>query len=115
MSRKSWKKAELELARRLGGERVPVSGRTRGWAPDIAHPRYALEVKTRVALANYLEDGMDQAVKSADWVKRREGVDKLPVLVIHKDGQHFDNAYVVVRLRDAREWWGIGDGKEEDL
>jgi hypothetical protein len=109
VSRKSWKHAELVLARVLGGERVPVSGRARGWAPDIAHDVLALEVKTRRNMPQLLRVGMDQAVKAAGWYERRGQGSRLPVLVIHQDGTLFDNALVVVRLKDAREWWGLGD------
>jgi len=45
-----WKHTERELAKRLNGERVPVSGRTgeKGReAPDINHDRFAIEVKQR--------------------------------------------------------------------
>ena len=109
MSRKSWKHAELVLARRLGGERVPVTGRVRGWAPDIEHDHLALEVKTRKNMPVLLREGMDQAVKSAEWYERKGKGSRLPALIIHEDGSHFDNALVVVRLRDARDWWGFGD------
>jgi hypothetical protein len=109
MSRKSWKAAELALARKFGGERVPVSGRTRGWAPDIEHATLALEVKTRKRMPLLLANGMDQAVKAAEWAKRKGKADRLPMLVIHEDNTHYDNALVVVRLKDAREWWGFGE------
>lgn len=109
MSRTSWKAAELKLARLLGGERVPVSGRQRGWAPDIAHSHLALEVKTRKRAPLLLADGLDQAEKSAVWTKKRGEGERLPMLIIHQDGTRYENAYVVVRLKDARDYWGIGD------
>lgn len=112
MSRLSWKKAELVLARLLGGERVPVTGRVRGWAPDIEHPTLALEVKTRKRMPVLLADGMDQAVKAAGWYERKGKGYRMPALVIHEDGSHYDNALVVVRLRDARDWWAFGETKE---
>lgn len=104
-----WKSVERELARRLGAERVPVSGRTRGWAPDLEHPAWALEVKSRQQVCAVIEEGMDQAVKAAEWAQRRQGVDKMPMVILHKDGTQYDNSYVIVRLKDAREWWGVGD------
>lgn len=112
MSRKSWKAAELALARYLHGERVPVTGRVRGWAPDIEHQTLSLEVKTRKRMPLLLRVGMDQAVKAAGWYVRKGKGDRLPVLVIHEDGTHFENSLVVVRLKDAQEWWGLGDVKE---
>jgi hypothetical protein len=104
-----WKPVERKLAELLGAERVPVSGRARGWAPDLEHPDYALEVKSRAKVGVALTEGMDQAVKAAAWAKRRQGRDKLPVVLLHQDGQHYENTFVVVRLKDARDWWGIGD------
>lgn len=113
MSRTNWKGAELQLARRLGGERVPVSGRARGWAPDIDHPLWALEVKTRKHMPALLAGAMDQAVKAAEWAKRR-GQSRMPMVVVHEDGTHYDNALVIVRLKDARDWWGVGDSVKEE-
>lgn len=110
MSRRSWKAAELALARFLGGERVPVSGRARGWAPDILHPWLSLEVKTRKNMPLLLRTAMDQAVKAAGWYERRGQGERMPAVVIHQDGTHFENSLVVVRLKDARDYWGFGDG-----
>lgn len=108
---KNWKAVERKIAEILGGERVPVSGRTRGWAPDILHPLYALEVKSRLRIPALLVEGMDQAVKAAEWAWKREGVKKLPVLIIHKDGTAYDNSLVVIRLKDIQEWYGFGKGR----
>ena len=109
MSRLSWKAAELALARYLHGERVPVTGRVRGWAPDIEHPVLALEVKTRKRMPLLLATGMAQAVAAAGWYVKKGKGSRLPVLIIHQDGTHFENSLVVVRLKDAQEWWGLGD------
>ena len=56
-----------------------------------------------------LTDGMDQAVKAAGWYVKKGKGDRLPVLVIHEDGSHFENSLVVVRLKDAKDWWGLGE------
>lgn len=106
---RSWKASERTLAAMLGGERVPVSGRTRGWAPDISHRWLALEVKTRKNMPVLLREGMDQAVKSAAWAEKRGEGSKLPMLLIHQDHSDYDNTIVCVRLKDARAWWGIGE------
>jgi Holliday junction resolvase len=103
---RNWKPVERELARILGGERVPVSGRTRGYAPDIEHPWLALEIKSRKNLPLFLANGMDQAEKAAAWAKRRQDKDKLPCLISHQDGRHYDNAVISFRLKDWLEWWG---------
>ena len=46
----AWKRTERRVAAEPAGVRVPVTGRARGDAPDIAHDRLSLEVKHRVAL-----------------------------------------------------------------
>ena len=112
MSRLSWKAAELKLARMLNGERVPVTGRVRGYAPDIEHQHLALEVKTRKRMPALLADGMDQAVKAAEWYVKRGKGERMPALVIHQDGTHYSGALVVVRLKDAQDYWGFGEIKE---
>ncbi len=58
MSDTRWKGTERRVAALLGGRRVPVSGRGRGDAPDIAHPWLALEVKDRVTRRAWLLDAL---------------------------------------------------------
>ena len=41
----NWKKVEYKVAKILGGNRVPVSGNTRGFKGDVEHPTYFIEVK----------------------------------------------------------------------
>jgi hypothetical protein len=59
---KVWKACERHVAILLGGERVPVSGRARGDAPDIEHPELSIECKSRRRLPAWLEDVLRQAV-----------------------------------------------------
>jgi hypothetical protein len=56
-----WKRTERKVAALLGGVRVPVSGRARGDAPDVAHARLSIEVKSRKELPAWLMDAMVQA------------------------------------------------------
>jgi Holliday junction resolvase len=111
---KRWKPVERKLAAMLGGVRVPVSGRQRGYAPDIEHPWLALEVKSRKRMPVFLREAMDQAVKARDWHQRLHASSKMPMVVIHADDTHYDNSMVVVRLKDAREWWGVGKPSQAD-
>ena len=74
MSDKRWKATERRIAALLGGRRVPVSGRGRGDAPDIAHPWLALEVKDRATLPAWLLDALDQAERSATPTEPRHEV-----------------------------------------
>ena len=99
-----WKAVERAIATYFGGERVPITGRQRGDAPDIEHPWISFEVKHRKKLPDWLHDAMDQAEASA--VIGEEGEDKLPVVVLHEKGRHHCKDFVVMRARDFRFWFG---------
>ena len=103
--RRRWKQVELALARRLGGERVPVTGRTRGWAPDIDHSWLAIEVKSTKRPLAIVVTMMDQAVKAAEWAKRKGKDERLPIGVYHTVGRDLSNAVVFMRLRDFEDWF----------
>lgn len=101
----TWKSTEREIARRLGGERVPITGRNkRGDAPDVEHEWLSIEVKHRKKLPNWIADAMSQAQAS----QRGE---QLPIVVLHENRQRFDDAYVVIRLQDFEDWFlgNLGD------
>jgi hypothetical protein len=106
MSEKRWKATERRIAALLGGRRVPVSGRGRGDAPDIAHPWLALEIKDRATLPLWLLDALDQAERSA-------APHQLPAAVLHRAGDRHDHALVVLRLHHFRDWF-LGPGAADD-
>jgi Holliday junction resolvase len=106
VNRARWKQIERSIAERLGGERVPVSGRTRGWAPDVQHDWLAIEVKSRATQFVLIQDMMDQARKAAEWAKKRGEGDKLPVGIYHVTGHHLDTSIIFMRLDDFEEWFG---------
>jgi hypothetical protein len=114
--RRAWKRDESEIARLLGGERVPVTGRQRGYQPDVQHPWLAIEVKSFASLPQRVADAMDQAEKAAAYAKRRDQGDKLPVAVIHGKSTHRGNSLVVIRLDDFLDWFGgqigVSDARE---
>lgn len=93
MNRAAWKSAERRVAGLIGGRRVPVSGRARGDAPDVAHDRLSVECKSRKRLPDWLHSAMAQAIAAT-----RDA--QAPVVVLHQAGQRYDSALVVVRLRD---------------
>jgi Holliday junction resolvase len=62
---KNWKSCERRIAEELGGVRVPVSGRSRGDAPDVDHPSLSIEVKSRKKLPAWLLDAIAQAEGAA--------------------------------------------------
>ncbi|GIV58379.1 MAG: hypothetical protein KatS3mg042_1292 [Rhodothermaceae bacterium] len=99
MPEKTWKAVERKVAERLGGRRVPVTGRSRGDAPDVAHAWLSIEIKHRARLPAWIEDAMLQAEAAA-----RE--DQLPVAVLHERGRRHDEDLVVLRLRDFEAWFG---------
>ncbi len=89
---KDWKACERRVAELLGGERVPVSGRGRGHSPDIRHERLSIEVKNRKRLPAWIENAMKQAEACA-----QEG--QLPLVVLHQDGQRYQDALLIMRLK----------------
>lgn len=93
MSRETWKRTERAVAGRLGGQRVPVSGRARGDAPDVAHPRLAIECKHRNSLPSWLIDAMAQAEACAN-------PEQIPVAILHAHGARHDADLCVLRLAD---------------
>ncbi|QXD16984.1 hypothetical protein GQ464_008640 [Rhodocaloribacter litoris] len=101
MPEKSWKRTERAVAARLNGRRVPVTGRARGDAPDVAHAWLSIEIKHRSRLPAWIEDAMRQAEAAA-----RE--DQLPVAVLHERGRRHDEDLVVMRLADFKAWVGSG-------
>ncbi len=93
MTERAWKRSERRVAELLGGRRVPVSGRQRGDAPDIAHPVFAVEVKTRKTLPAWLRTAMAQAVAA-------QCGEQIPVVVLHQAGDRYADDLVVVRMAD---------------
>lgn len=89
----AWKATVRAVAAILGGRRVPVSGRHRGDAPDVAHPTLAIEVKHRREVPAWLLDALAQAEASARG-------DRLPVVIIHRHGGRRADDLAVLRLHD---------------
>ncbi len=75
----SWKRRERQVARLLGGERQPNSGRR--WA-DVIAGAWAVEVKSRRGLPRWLLQAMAQAEDAAKETGR------LPLVVlVHAPGR----------------------------
>ena len=104
----TWKQAEREVAARLGGRRVPVTGRGRGDAPDVAHPTLSIEVKHRQDVPAWLLEAMAQAEAAS-----RDG--RVPVAVLHEGGRPYDDALCVLRLADLARLLAGGAGPADDL
>ena len=98
-NRKIWKRTERTerteraVAAILNGVRVPVSGRGRGDAPDVAHPVLAIEVKHRREVPAWLLDALRQAEAAA---RDRH----VPVAIIHRHGGRHADDLAMLRLVD---------------
>lgn len=95
---KAWKAFERRVARYIGGERVPVSGRARGDKPDIQHNWLSPECKYKQKLPDWIHDAMAQAEAAA--MPRQ-----MPCLILGEKGAETGECYIVFRLRDARDHW----------
>ena len=108
MADKLWKAVERRIAKYLGGERVPITGRQRGSAPDIKHEWLSIEVKQRNNLPAWVHDAMDQAKSSQKPIFESKGGYEgfqLPVVILHETGKRIEDDYVVLRLEDFRDWF----------
>lgn len=106
--RKGWKADERAIAGRLGGTRVPVTGRDRGDAPDIKHPLFAVECKTRAALPVLLKEAMAQA-------KAAVRGEQVPLVVLHQRGARHSEDYVCMRLADFEALHGAVPVEEGEV
>ena len=98
-SSQAWKVTERFVASVLGGTRVPITGRQRGDVPDIAHPRYSIEVKRRSAPTAFPK-WLTTAIEQAD-AANKDGC-KTPIVVIeHAHGSgHSNDYYILLRMND---------------
>lgn len=94
---KLWKEAERRIARLLGGVRVPITGRTRGDAPDIDHYRYSIEIKHRENLPDWLMGAFEQADAAE---KKDSKTPLLSLVILHEKGQKYEDCLTLMRLRD---------------
>lgn len=96
MPEKNWKRTEREFAKYFGGKRVPITGRNRGSAPDIAHEHLAIEVKYRQNLPAWILDALDQANASKVTDKQ------LPVVLFRKERQKLKTCAVMLTASDFK-------------
>jgi hypothetical protein len=74
MSEPRWKAHERMIARLLGGQRQPITGRP---SPDVLTNQLAVEVKLRSRIPQWLE----QAVHQAEVAAKERGLTPLLVIV----------------------------------
>lgn len=105
---KTWKNIELKVARYFGGERVPITGRARGSAPDVLHPTLSIEVKHRNALPGWILEAMEQAEMS-----RKDG--QVAVAILHPKGGSIAESLTVMRCVDIMRILRQVEALEEEL
>ncbi|MBA3554493.1 MAG: hypothetical protein H0W29_07030 [Gemmatimonadales bacterium] len=95
----NWKNIERKVAAIIGGVRVPVTGRSRGDAPDIAHERLAIEVKAWAKVPASLREPMAQARAAVRGTA-------VPLVVLHQAGDRAGDALCLFRLEDLARLMG---------
>ena len=93
-----WKEWERKIAKYVGGVRVPITGRSRGDAPDIDHNWLAIEVKAKNKLPKYLFEARAQSEACAE-------INQLPVQIYAEKGMSVGDCFIVMRLSDFRDRW----------
>ena len=89
----TWKHAEAEIARRMGGVRIPINGR-RG--PDCDVPYFALEVKHGYQIPKRIRTWMQQAIDAAEATHDP----RPPAVAMHAHGDDYSETLVAFRLKD---------------
>jgi len=88
---------EREIAKRLGGRRIPLLGRE---GCDLDVPYLFVEVKSQGRIAPYLwNDFLDQILTGREVA----GDDRIPAIAIHRPGMKYDDALVCIRAGDWEE------------
>ena len=106
---KTWKADERAIAKFIGGERVPITGRARGATPDIAHPWLVPEVKRVKEFPKWISEAYLQALAAKVTIDTKNNTDEtLPVVIIKPHRSSIKNCYVVLQLDDFMKWFGGG-------
>lgn len=92
----AWKSAERKIATLFGTRRVGPTGRI---GPDLYNDRFAVEVKERKSLPQWLTGALDQCTKGKDVKRANNGQAPLiPIVVVHHLNDKHLNDLVVMRL-----------------
>jgi hypothetical protein len=104
-TRGTWKASERRMAARMGGKRVPVSGRQRGDQPDIADATIAdipLSIEHKYG-RRILSARLHEALDQADAAKRSQ--DEIAAVTVEEVRDGKMNRHLVVI--DAADWQRI--------
>ncbi len=85
----TWKNTERREAKLFGGKRLGATGQKN---PDVVSDRFAIEVKHRAALPEWIKKAVDKACEYAD----KTGL--IPLVLLHEHGKHDD--YIIIRRKD---------------
>ena len=102
----TWKRFEREIAEALNkigdnAQRVPITGRTRGSAPDVSSDMFSIECNYRKEIPKLIKDAMDQAVKSN--TRGQDNKTKVPVVFLREKRMPLKDTLVMMRLEDLLE------------
>jgi len=97
MSELRWKAHERMIAKLLGGQRLPVTGRP---SADVVTPQWACEVKLRSRLPQWLE----RAVHQAEAAAKETGRTPLLVIVAPRGRGRRPLRLAVLRLEALVAW-----------
>jgi len=94
----TWKKFERDIAAALTkigdrAQRIPVTGRVRGSAPDVSSDMFSIECKYRKEIPLWIKDAMAQAIASSE-----DG--KVPVVFLKEKQKKLEDTLVIMRLED---------------
>ena len=90
-NRNRGKAHERKVAELIGGRRTGVLGNE-----DVSHSKYTVECKSREKIPKWFADFWEQTVSNCE-----EG--KIPLLVIHKLNQRYDDDWVIIKMKDFLE------------
>jgi len=111
MTDKTWKAVERKYAQLFGIREGRTGPKGENW-PDAIGEGYTLEVKHRsTGIPQWLLDAVEQAEHNTNL--RAPG--KLPLTILHKKGQQYQDGLVVLRVRDFLDWFGPDEMPDTEL
>ena len=92
-----WKHSEKTIARMLGARRIGNTGQS---TPDAMNDHLCVEVKhrRRAAVPAWMAAALDK-------VRSQAGPQRLGLVVVHREGQRYGEAFVLMRLQDFADWY----------
>jgi hypothetical protein len=97
-NRQRGKQVEKEVAKRMGGKRVGILGKSDVELEESFknHPLYSIEVKSRLKAACI--SWMNQAIRNC-----REG--KIPIVRLHIKGKKYEDDIVMITAKYFEKWF----------